>query len=81
MIKDPGTTDRPWINIDEKIDSELVSEERILLHRGVDLLTYALDDLVVLRILEHFVDEVGDEVHHVLLGAACGHGSGTQADA
>lgn len=59
----------------------LIGEEGISLHGLVDLLPDALDDLLVLGIGQHLVNEVGDEVHHVFFGAACCHGSCAQADA
>lgn len=57
----------------------LVSEERIILHRLIHLLTYTFDDLLVLRVCQHLVDEVGTEQHHVFLAAAGRHCSRAEA--
>ena len=57
----------------------LVSEERIILHRLIHLLTYTFDDLLVLRVCQHLVDEVGTEQHHVFLAATGRHCSRAEA--
>lgn len=57
----------------------LISEQRVRLHRVVDFLPDAFYGLGILGVGQHLIDEVGHEVHHVFLGAACGHGCGTEA--
>lgn len=59
----------------------LVCEQRIVLHCSVYLFANGLDDLFVLGVLEHLVYQVGNEEHHVFLGATCCHGRCAQADA
>ncbi len=53
---------------------ELISEQRIVLHRGIHLGTHLGDHLFVLRIIEHFLDQFCNEHHQVFLGTTGGDG-------
>ena len=59
----------------------LIGKERIVLHRLVDLATNLSDDLLILRIVEHFLNPSGNLNHQVLLGTTGGDGGSAETDA
>lgn len=56
----------------------LISEERIILHSFVHLLTYSFDDLLILWISQNLVDQVSTEQHHIFLATTGCHGCSTE---
>ena len=56
-----------------------ICEHRIVLHDAVYAGTYLCNYSLVLRSVKNLLNELGNDYHHVLLGAACGDGGGTEA--